>query len=64
MYSSEIDDILKYHQFFISSKLYLEIFDIKRTPQISEIKYNSYDDNFFVKTKDNYNWTFKVYKEV
>ena len=63
MYSYEIDNILRQHNYNLPAHIYLDIFNIDKTPQIAEIKYNAWEDNFYVRTHDNYNWNFKVYKE-
>lgn len=63
MYSYEIDNILKEHNYNIPTSIYLDIMDIERSPQIIEIKYDGWNNNFYVRTNDNYNWNFKVYKE-
>lgn len=63
MYSYEIDNILKEHNYYIPSTIYLSVFNKEKTPQITEIKYDAWSDNFYVRTQDSYNWNFKVYKE-
>lgn len=58
MYSSEIEQTLKSQDYNIDSKTYLYICQL--SPQISRIKYDSFENNFNIWTNDNYHWTFKV----
>ena len=61
MYSYEIDNLLKYRNYLISNKEYFEI--CKTSPQINYIEYKSFEDSFYISTRDNYNFKFKVYKK-
>jgi glutaredoxin-related protein len=47
--------------YLINVKEYLQICDT--SPQIREVKYDPYQDNFMIETKDNYKVYFKVRKE-
>lgn len=58
MYSSEIEQTLKSQDYNIDSKTYLHI--CQSSPQIIHIKYEPFDENFNIWTRDNYYWTFKV----
>lgn len=59
MYSHEIDQTLKKNNYNISSIDYDNI--CKTSPQITRIKYDAYNDNFYIKTSDDYEFNFKVY---
>ena len=61
MYSYEIENLLKYRNYLISNKEYFNI--CKTSPQINFIEYNPYNNDFYMKTTDNYNFNFKVYKK-
>ena len=63
MYSCEIDEMLRKCNYNISSNSYLNIFNIDASPQIIYVGYNAWEDKFNVSTNDNYNWSFRVYKE-
>lgn len=39
---------------------YKWISSISRSPQISEIKYDCFNNNFNIYTKDGYHWTFTL----
>lgn len=63
MYSYEIDEILRQNNYNIPSSLYLNIFNIDASPKITFVQYNPWEDKFYASTNDNYNWSFKVYKQ-
>ncbi len=58
MYSYEIEQILKSHNYYINSDIYLHI--CNTSPQISRVTFEPYEYNFNIWTNDNYHWTFKV----
>lgn len=61
MYSWEIDEILRNNNFNLESRVYLNVFNNERSPQIKSVLYNGYMDDFEVITTDGYCWRFKVY---
>ena len=61
MYSWEIQKLMELKNYLISVKEYLQICDT--SPQIREVKYDPYNDNFMIDTKDEYKFYFKVRKE-
>lgn len=61
MYSWEIQQLMELKNYLISVKEYLQICDT--SPQIREVKYDPYNDNFMIDTKDEYKFYFKVRKE-
>lgn len=61
MYSWEIQQLMELKQYLISVKEYLKI--CNTSPQIREVKYDPYNDNFMIDTDDNYKVYFKVKKE-
>ncbi len=61
MYSWEIDNLLKLKNYVISNKDYFYI--CKSSPQICRLNYNPMENNFYMGTKDNFNFTFKVYQK-
>ena len=62
MYSYEIDNCIKEYNYNLPSKLYLKI--CKESPQISEVKYEPFENKFSIKTKDSYFWKFGVYAQL
>lgn len=61
MYSHEIVQTLKSHNYNIDSDTYLHICD--SSPQIAHIKYDPYDNSFHLWTNDNYYWKINVYRK-
>lgn len=61
MYSWEIKNLMELRNYLISVKEYLYI--CNNSPQIREVKYDPYQDNFMIETDDNYKVYFKVKKE-
>ena len=61
MYSWEIDNVMKNHNYHIPSYLYLEMFDVNISTQISRIRYHAYNNFYEAWTYDNYYWRFNVY---
>ena len=59
MFSYEISNILASNNYNIDSKTYLEILE---SPQISGIKYNSFENSFEVWDENNH-WKFTVYRK-
>lgn len=62
MYSYEIDNYLRSHNWNLTAKEYIEICNLKSNPQISRISYNPFLNDFTVCTDDNWNWTFTITK--
>ena len=60
MYSYEIDQILKSQNYNINSETYINI--CSTSPQISRVKYDSYENKCEIWTDDNYYWKFSIYK--
>ncbi len=61
MYSWEIDKLLKLKNYLLGSKEYLEL--CSNSSQITRVTYNPYDDTFYIKTNDGYEWVFKVRRD-
>lgn len=61
MYSWEIQQLMEMRNYLISVEEYLSI--CGTSPQIIEVKYDAYQDNFMIKTNDDYNVYFKVKKK-
>lgn len=61
MYSHEIDQILKSHNYNINSDTYLHI--CNSSPQITHVKYDPYDDSFELWTNDYYCWKTNVHRK-
>lgn len=59
MYSSEIENILKQNNYNIDSETYIHI--CNSSPQITNVRYDSFNDNFTINTSDNYFFKFNVY---
>ena len=60
MYSNEIKQLLELKNYLLDRKEANKILNIKDSPQINHVKYNTYDDNFEMWTSDNYYFKFKV----
>lgn len=58
MYSQEIKELLDLKNSILEVKEYLNV--INTSPQINCIKYNCYDDNFYLFTDDNYKFKVKI----
>lgn len=58
MYSYEIDQLLKNKAYIINANDYVKI--CKTSPQIDKIKYESFGNYFYIRTKDGYSWNFSV----
>lgn len=58
MYSHEIERLMKIKNYIINYSDYFEI--LNTSPQINFVKYNYNDDTFNIKTKDNYDFNFKI----
>ena len=62
MYSHEIKQLLELKNYLLDRKEANKILNVKDSPQINHVKYNTYDDNFEMWTSDNYYFKFKVKK--
>ena len=62
MYSSEIDALLRLRNYLLEVKEYLEAFDPNISTQIIRLQYKPFEDSFYCKTSDGYEWEFKVKK--
>lgn len=61
MYSHEIENLLKIRNYLLSSEEYIKM--CNSSNQIKSITYKPFEDTFYVATKDNYNFKFKVKKK-
>ena len=61
MYSWEIYEVIKNNNYNISVEDYIKI--LNTSPQIREVKYNPYENNFKIYTEDNLNIKFNVKKK-
>ena len=60
MYSWEIKQLMELRNYLLSVKEYDEI--CKTSPQIVRVTYHPFDDYFYIKTSDEYEFNFKVKK--
>lgn len=60
MYSWEIDNYLRTRDWEVTRYEYLYITDILSNPQIRKIKYDAFNDSFYMETSDGYNWIFRI----
>jgi len=58
MYSWEIDQLLKLRNYLLDAEEYLKI--CSESPQITRVKYDPFNNTFYIETSDDYKWTFKV----
>lgn len=61
MYSSEIANLLRIRNYLISNKEYFNI--CSTSPQIKSIAFQPNTQDFYISTKDNYDFNFKVYRK-
>ncbi len=61
MYSWEIQQLMELRNYLLTVKEYFNI--CETSPQIREVSYNPYEDNFKIETEDRYKFNFKVKKE-
>ena len=61
MYSWEIQQLLELKNYLIDVEDYIKI--CNTSPQIREIHYNAFEDNFNIKTEDRYDFKFNVKKK-
>ena len=59
MYSHEIAELLKLRNYLISVEEYIKIVSSK---QVKWVKYNPFEDKFYVSTEDKYNFDFRIKK--
>ena len=59
MYSHEIEQLLKLRNYVISVE---ESLKIASSSQIKLIKYDTFNDTFYISTEDKYNFKFEVRK--
>ena len=59
MYSYEIQRILEENNYNIDSEIYINI--CQNSPQIYHVKYDAFQDNFLIETRDGYQFYFKVF---
>lgn len=60
MYSHEIEKFIKEKNYILDKDEYKKIFNVDNNPQIVQMKYDSYNDDFEMKTSDNYYFKVKV----
>lgn len=60
MYSYEINELLKLKNYLLAVEEYLYI--LETSPQIERCTYNAYDNGYYMKTTDDYEWNFRVRK--
>jgi len=61
MFTWEIQKLMELKNYLLTSQEYLTI--CKTSPQIREVKYDPYQDNFMIETEENYKVYFKVKKK-
>ena len=57
MYSHEIAELLRLRNYLVSMEEYIKIVSSK---QVKWVKYNPFEDKFYVGTEDKYNFDFKI----
>ena len=62
MYSYEIKQFLADKNNIITKEDYYSLTDIRETPQIKSIKYNTFEDKYELETDDGYYFKFSVVK--
>ena len=59
MYSWEIEQLLKLRNYLITMDEYIRIVSSK---QVNMVKYDPYNNTFYISTADNYNFQLKIKK--
>jgi hypothetical protein len=59
MYSVEIQKVLEENNYNIDSETYIDI--CQNSPQICHVKYDAFQDNFLIETRDGYQFYLKVF---
>ena len=57
MYSNEILELLRLRNYLVSVEEYIKLIS---SNQVNYVKYNPFEDKFYVSTNDNYNFEFRV----
>lgn len=60
MYSHEIDSYLRNRNWELNPIEYMNIINVKASPELDHITYNHKDNDYKVWTKNGYEWTIKV----
>ena len=60
MYSWEIDSYLRSRNWELTKCEYIYVSDVKINPQISKIKYEAFNNSFYMETNDGFNWVFRI----
>ena len=60
MYSHEIENLLKIRNYLLTAKEYINV--CNSSNQITYIKYDPYEDVFYIGTEDKYNFKFRIKK--
>ena len=60
VYSWEIDNYLRTRDWEVTRYEYLYVTDMLSNPQIRKIKYEPFNNSFYMETADGYNWIFRV----
>ena len=60
MYSHEIENLLKLKNYLLTAKEYINVCNTSN--QITYIKYDPYEDVFYISTEDKYNFKFRIKK--
>ena len=60
MYSYEIQQLMELKNYLLRVEEYLYV--LETSPQIERCTYNAYNDNYYMKTTDDYQWNFRVRK--
>ena len=58
MYSHEILELLRLRNYLLTAKEYINVCNTSN--QITYIKYDPFEDVFYISTKDKYNFKFKI----
>ena len=60
MYSWEIENELKKRNFVLTSKEYMELLDLDKSPQIRYLTYDTYKNIVIIETTDKYKWYIRL----
>lgn len=60
MYSWEIENELKKRNFVLTSKEYMDLLDLDKSPQIRYLTYDTYENVVIIETTDKYKWYIRL----
>jgi hypothetical protein len=60
MFSHELDFYIKFRNNTLSPQEYIFVTNLHNSPQINYVKYEPFQNEFYIGTKDGWSWTIKL----